>query len=40
MDDILNAEIKRIYSEYHAREIMAEEALDQLELAIAAFNER
>ncbi len=39
IDDKLAEKIKDIYSRYHAREIMPEQALDELELAIAESNE-
>jgi hypothetical protein len=34
MNDKMAEQVKAIYSKYHAREISAEEALDELELAI------
>lgn len=39
MNDKLAEKVKAIYSQYHAREISAEDALDELELAIAEDNE-
>lgn len=39
MNDKLAEQVKAIYSQYHAREITAEDALDDLELAFADDNE-
>jgi hypothetical protein len=39
MNDNLAEIVKAIYSRYHASEITAEQALDDLELAIANDNE-
>lgn len=40
MNDKLAEQVKAIYSRYHAGEIMAEEALTDLEIAIADDNDR
>lgn len=39
MNDNLAEIVKAIYSRYHAREITAEQALDELEIAIAETND-
>jgi hypothetical protein len=36
-NDVLE-KVKEIYSKYHAREILAEEAMDELELLFAEVN--
>jgi hypothetical protein len=39
MNDKLAGQVKDIYSRYHAREISAEDALDELEIVFAESNE-